>query len=216
MSQQPPYGQPSSQPRDYTRQAMRPAAQPEQPKFIARDPEPAQPAHRQTAGKHQPAGKRYGLTGAEPFWYVLGCIDFGAAYLLKLPAKKATSEILSELQSDGGGPSRGYGLTGAGTSWYMLMCILGFGGAYFAKVSADTETGSRWARGIRSRTRSPQWRPQWMPSSVMLAVSRAVRLPQWLRCCREGRLCSRDQQELLFTVGPCGDNCSPWAARTAP
>ena len=136
MSQQPPYGQPSSQPQDYTRQAMHPAVQPEQPKFIARDPELAQPAHRQTAGKHQPAGKRYGLTGAEPFWYVLGCIYFGAAYMMKLPAKKATSEILSELQFDGGGPSRGYGLTGAGTFWYMLLCILGFGSAYFAKVSA--------------------------------------------------------------------------------
>jgi hypothetical protein len=136
MSQQPPYGQPSSQPQDYTRQAMHPAVQPEQPKFIARDPELAQPAHRQTAGKHQPAGKRYGLTGAEPFWYVLGCIYFGAAYMMKLPAKKAASEILSELQFDGGGPSRGYGLTGAGTFWYMLLCILGFGGAYFAKVSA--------------------------------------------------------------------------------
>jgi hypothetical protein len=45
MSQQPPYGQPSSQPQDYTRQAMHPAVQPEQPKFIARDPELAQPAH---------------------------------------------------------------------------------------------------------------------------------------------------------------------------
>jgi len=56
--------------------------------------------------------------------------------MMKLPAKKAASEILSELQFDGGGPSRGYGLTGAGTFWYMLLCILGFGGAYFAKVSA--------------------------------------------------------------------------------
>ena len=134
MSQQPPYGQPSSQPPDYTRQAMPPAVQPEQPKFIARDPEPAQPAHRQTAGQHQPAGKRYGLTGAESFWYVLGCIDFGAAYLLKVPAKKAACEILSELQLDGGGPSRGYSLSGAATFWYILMC-LSFGAGYFHKVS---------------------------------------------------------------------------------
>lgn len=136
MSQQPPYDQPSYQPQDDTRRAMRPAVQPEQPKFIPRDPDPGQPAHRQTAGKRQPAGKRYGLTGAEPFWYVLGCIDFGAAYFLKLPAKKAASEILTELQFDGGGPSRGYGLTSAGAFWYILMCIFGFGGAYFMKVSA--------------------------------------------------------------------------------
>lgn len=134
MSQQPPYGQPSSQPQDYTRQAMHPAVQPGQPKFIARDPEPAQPAHRQTAGKHQPAGQQYGLTGAEPFWYVLGCISFGTAYFTKLPAKKAACEIISELQLDGGGPSRGYSLSGAGTFWYILMCI-SFGAGYFTKVS---------------------------------------------------------------------------------
>ena len=44
--------------------------------------------------------------------------------------------MASELQFDGGGPSRGYGLTGPGTFWYVLMCILGCGGAYFVKVSA--------------------------------------------------------------------------------
>jgi hypothetical protein len=33
------------------------------------------------------------LTGAERFWYVLGCIAFGAMYIAKLPAAKALSEL---------------------------------------------------------------------------------------------------------------------------
>jgi len=83
----------------------------------------------------QAAGKRYALRGAESFWYVLGCIAFGAAYFAKLPAKKAASEIFSELQLDGQGPSQGYTLRGAETFWYILQC-LAFGGGYFAKVWA--------------------------------------------------------------------------------
>jgi hypothetical protein len=82
-----------------------------------------------------PIGKQYGLQGAEPFWYILGCIAFGAAYFAKIPSRKAACEIVSELQLDGHGPSRGYSLTSAQAFWYVLMCIP-FGGAYFAKVSA--------------------------------------------------------------------------------
>ena len=68
------------------------------------------PARPPPHARNTPARREhYGLTGAEPFWYVLGCIYFGAAYMMKLPARKAASEILSELQFDGGGPSRGYG-----------------------------------------------------------------------------------------------------------
>jgi hypothetical protein len=55
------------------------------------------------------------------------------AYFSKLPAKKAACEILSELQLDGQGPSRGYSLRGAEAFWYVMMCIA-FGGGYFAKV----------------------------------------------------------------------------------
>jgi hypothetical protein len=89
----------------------------------------------QVPKQHAPAGKLYGLHGAEPFWYVLGCISFGAAYFSKIPAKKAACEIVSELQLDGQGPSQGYRLTSAQTFWYVLMCI-SFGCGYFAKVSA--------------------------------------------------------------------------------
>ncbi|HEY5832532.1 hypothetical protein [Streptomyces sp.] len=60
-------------------------------------------------------------TSWERFWYILGCINFGAAYLSKVPAKKALSE---------------YGLvtmTGAESFWYVLLCIC-FGAGYFSKV----------------------------------------------------------------------------------
>lgn len=61
-------------------------------------------------------------TSWEGFWYVLGCIYFGAAYFQKVPVKKALSE---------------YGLvemTGAEKFWYVVQCIL-VGSGYFAKVS---------------------------------------------------------------------------------
>jgi len=91
----------------------------------------AQPGHRV---QRQSSGKRYSIRGAESFWYVLGCIAGGAAYFSKIPAKKAASEVMSELQLDGQGPSYGYSLKGAEGFWYVLMC-LGFGAGYFAKVS---------------------------------------------------------------------------------
>ena len=60
-------------------------------------------------------------TAAEKFWYTLGCIALGAAYLKKIPVKKALSDFgLVEL-------------TGAEAFWYILGCIIGV--AYFAKVS---------------------------------------------------------------------------------
>ncbi|MEV5177045.1 hypothetical protein AB0L10_39625 [Streptomyces flaveolus] len=61
-------------------------------------------------------------TSWEKFWYVLGCIYFGAAYFQKVPVKKALSE---------------YGLvemTGAEKFWYVVQCIF-FGAGYFAKVT---------------------------------------------------------------------------------
>lgn len=68
-----------------------------------------------------PAPRRGTLTGAETFWYVLGCIGFAASYFAKIPTKKALAEY-------------GYGtLTGAETFWYVLMNI-GFGAGYFLKV----------------------------------------------------------------------------------
>ncbi len=61
------------------------------------------------------------LTAAESFWYVLGCIGFGAMYFAKVPAKKALSEA---------GAAQ---MTSAEQFWYVLMCI-GFGTGYFAKL----------------------------------------------------------------------------------
>jgi hypothetical protein len=69
------------------------------------------------------------------FWYVLGCIYFGAAYFAKLPAKKAVCEVLSELQLDGQAASRAYSLRGMEGFWYTLMCLW-FGAGYVAKVWA--------------------------------------------------------------------------------
>ena len=61
------------------------------------------------------------LTAAESFWYVLGCIWFGAMYFAKVPAKKALSEAgLAQM-------------TSAEHFWYVLQCIW-FGAGYFAKI----------------------------------------------------------------------------------
>lgn len=60
-------------------------------------------------------------TTAEAFWYVLGCIFFGASYFAKIPVRKALSE---------------YGLvalTGWQKFWYVLMNIF-FGSGYLSKV----------------------------------------------------------------------------------
>lgn len=60
-------------------------------------------------------------TSWERFWYILGCIYFGSAYLSKVPGKKALSE---------------YGLvtlTSAEKFWYVVECIF-FGAGYFSKV----------------------------------------------------------------------------------
>ena len=64
---------------------------------------------------------RLRLTGAEAFWYVLGCIAMGGMYFAKVPAKKALEEAgLAEM-------------TAAEKFWYVLQCIF-FGAGYFAKL----------------------------------------------------------------------------------
>ncbi len=63
-----------------------------------------------------------GRTAAERFWYVLGCIAFGAAYFAKIPVKAALRDA-GRCQ-----------LTGWENLWYYLGCIA-FGANYFAKVS---------------------------------------------------------------------------------
>lgn len=62
-------------------------------------------------------------TTAEAFWYVLGCIWFGAYYFAKVPVKRALSD---------------YGLaepTGAEKFWYVVMNIA-LGSGYLAKTIA--------------------------------------------------------------------------------
>jgi hypothetical protein len=69
----------------------------------------------------QQGTRKIGMTAAEQFWYVLGCIACGGSYLAKVPVKKALSD---------------YGLvemTAAEQIWYTLGCIA-FGAFYFQKV----------------------------------------------------------------------------------
>jgi hypothetical protein len=76
-------------------------------------------------------------SGAENFWYVMGCIAFAGAYFGKIPAKKALAE------------SGAATMTGAEKFWYVLMNIC-FGSAYFAKVSikkALSESASMYSPG---------------------------------------------------------------------
>jgi len=101
------------------------------------------------------------LTAAESFWYVLGCVWFGAMYLAKVPVKKALSEA-GLVQ-----------LTSAEQFWYVLQCVA-FGAGYLAKVplkkalseiayvpaprpDQDSLAASGWAYRPRSRhARQPE------------------------------------------------------------
>jgi hypothetical protein len=61
------------------------------------------------------------MTTAGSFWYILGCISFGASYFAKVPVKKAFEEAgLAQM-------------TSAEKFWYVLQCIA-FGSGYFAKL----------------------------------------------------------------------------------
>jgi hypothetical protein len=95
-----PYGQPQA------------AYQPRQPERYER---PQQPQ------RYAPAPRKTGLTAAGKFWYILGCIPFGAMYFAKIPSKRALADFgMAEM-------------TGAESFWYVLMCIP-FGAGYFAKI----------------------------------------------------------------------------------
>ena len=139
---QPSYGPPQGQhpgyrqpPPAYNGQgAVQPTPQ-HQPAPAGQAAYPPQAVAGSRSARHHAAGKQYGLNSAEGFWYVLGCIAWGAAYFQKLPGKKAACEVFSELQLDGQGSGRGYALNGIETFWYILMCLW-FGAGYFAKVSA--------------------------------------------------------------------------------
>lgn len=96
------------------------------------------------------------MTGAESFWYVLGCISFGAMYFAKVPVKKALAEA-------------GLGqLTSAEHFWYMVQCVA-FGAGYFAKVpvkKALSEVAAASAAGAvfgMSSVPQPPARPGYQP-----------------------------------------------------
>ena len=61
------------------------------------------------------------LTAAESFWYLFGCVAFGAMYLAKVPAKKALAEA---------GLAR---MTSAERFWYRVQCVA-LGAGYLAKL----------------------------------------------------------------------------------
>jgi hypothetical protein len=98
------------------------------PRYSRTQQAPARDAQQPPQAAYEPPQQRYSravskvsLTAAEKFWYVLGCIAFGASYFAKIPAKKALSDFgMTEM-------------TSAESFWYILMCI-SFGAGYFAKL----------------------------------------------------------------------------------
>jgi hypothetical protein len=91
--------------------------------------------------QYAPAPHGLSLTGAETFWYILQCIDFGAGYLAKVPMKKALSEAGLVQMTD------------AEKMWYTVLCIL-FGAGYFAKVPAKKALNEA---GLAQRTGAEQF-----------------------------------------------------------
>ena len=118
------YGQPW-QPQQYDpRQHQQRVGQPPRDPYTG-PPLPAVPQYAPQGYSRPPAQptapRKTGLTAAERFWYILGCIPMGAMYFAKIPSKKALADFgMADL-------------TGAESFWYVLMCIA-FGGGYFAKI----------------------------------------------------------------------------------
>ena len=162
---QPSYGPPQDQYPGYQQQpyngqgAVQPAPQYKPgPAGQGRYPPQAAPGgHR--AQRHA-AGKQYGLNGAEMFWYILGCISFGAAYFSKIPGKKAACEVFSELQLDGQGPGRSYSLGGMEGFWYVLMCLWFGAGLFRQGVGQEGAVGTRRHGPGRSRRVRRRDRPR--------------------------------------------------------
>jgi hypothetical protein len=104
------------------------------------------------------------MTGAESFWYVLGCISFGAAYLAKVPAKKALSEA-GLVQ-----------LTSAERFWYVLQCIA-FGAGYLAKVpvkKALSDLAAGPGGGRAPAQAAPAYEPGGWPGDLPFQPAQAV------------------------------------------
>jgi hypothetical protein len=98
-----------------------PAGYPPQPPASYDDGHQTGSSYHQQTAPPRVTRSRVSLSAAASFWYILGCIAFGAMYLAKVPAKKALSEAgMCEM-------------TAAEKFWYVLQCIA-FGGGYFAKL----------------------------------------------------------------------------------
>jgi hypothetical protein len=88
------------------------------------------PAYSQAPQRPAARGK-VSLSAAASFWYILGCIAFGAAYFAKVPAKKALAEAgMTEM-------------TAAEKFWYVLQCVA-FGAGYFAKLPVKKALSEAW------------------------------------------------------------------------
>jgi hypothetical protein len=117
MSHQPGHAQPHRQPQQ---RADWPQSRPVPPAPGGHRDDLPVPHEPYAPARTTPPGRAV-MTPAASFWYVLGCIAFGAMYLAKVPAKKALAEAgLAEM-------------TAAEKFWYVLQCIA-FGGGYFAKL----------------------------------------------------------------------------------
>jgi hypothetical protein len=97
------------------------------------------------------------MTGAESFWYVLGCVSFGAAYLAKVPVKKALAEA-GLVQ-----------LTRAEQFWYIVQCIA-LGAGYLAKVPvkkalSEVTAARREPATIFGMPSAPQAAPAYEPGA---------------------------------------------------
>jgi len=109
------------------------------------------------------------LTGAESFWYILGCIGFGAMYFAKVPVKKALSEA-GLVQ-----------MTSAEQFWYVLQCIA-FGAGYFAKLptkKALSEVGvAGYTPGVTGDSTAAQVEPGYGTTRPEVRAPEPDALPQ--------------------------------------
>lgn len=68
--------------------------------------------------------RRTAVTSMQAFWYIVMNIWFGAAYMAKVPVKKALEEVGLAEMTDGE------------RFWYTVMNI-SFGSGYFAKLAVS-------------------------------------------------------------------------------
>ena len=110
------------------------------------------------------------MTSAESFWYVVGCISFGAMYFAKVPVKKALAEA---------GLGR---MTSAEQFWYVVQCIA-LGAGYFAKIpvkkALSEVAAASAARSVFGMSSVPQpaVRPGYQPGDWPLDTQAEIPVP---------------------------------------